>query len=111
MNYDNGGHIESLSFQVRTPQGDIGIRLPVNPEAVLKVMERQSMPRKYLNKEHAIRVAWRIVKVWVQAQMAIVVTEMVRLEQVFLPYWITPSNKTLYEHLVDTKFQLERGKD
>ncbi|GAI53070.1 unnamed protein product, partial [marine sediment metagenome] len=48
-------------------------------------------------------------KDWVKAQMAIVETEMVRTEQVFLPYWITPSGKTLYAYLVDMKFQLPKG--
>jgi len=110
MNYDNDGQIESLSFQIATPQGDRGIRLPVDHDAILKVMSRQGVTRKYLNRAHAIRVAWRIIKDWVKAQMALVETEMVRTEQVFLPYWITPSGKTLYEHLVDTKFQLTEGK-
>lgn len=111
MNYDNDGQIESLSFQIATANGTIGIRLPVNPDAVLKVMSRQGVTRKYLNRAHAIRVAWRIVKDWVKAQMAIVETEMVQMEQVFLPYWITPSGKTLYDHLVDTKFQLTEGRE
>jgi len=110
MNYDNDGQIESLSFQIATPNGNIAIRLPVKPDAVLTVMSRQRVAKKYLNRTHAIRVAWRIVKDWVKAQMAIVETEMVRIEQVFLPYWITPSGKTLYDHLVDTKFQLTEGK-
>lgn len=109
MNYDNEGQIESLSFQIATPQGEIGIRLPVDPTAILKVMARQGVTKKYLNRTHATRVAWRIVKDWLKAQMAIVETEMVRTEQVFLPYWITPSGKTLYAHLVDTKFQLPKG--
>jgi len=86
MNYCNDGQIESLSFQIATPQGDIRIRLPVNPDAVMKVMSRQGVTKKYLNWAHAIRVAWRIVKDWVKAQMAIVETEMVRTEQVFLSY-------------------------
>ena len=109
MNYDSDGQVESLSFQIASPQGEIGIRLPIDPDAVLKVMSRQGTTRKYLNRTHAIRVAWRIVKDWVKAQMAIVETEMVQTEQVFLPYWITPSGKTLYDHLIDTKFQLEGG--
>jgi len=111
MNYGKDGQVESLSFQILTPQGEIGIRLPVDPDAILKVMSRQGVTRKYLHRTHAIRVAWRITKDWVKAQMALVETEMVRTEQVFLPYWITPSGKTLYEHLVDTKFQLTEGRE
>ena len=111
MNYDETGQIESLSFQVATVAGEMGIRLPINPDAVLKVMSRQHIPKKYQNKTQAIKVAWRIAETWIRAQSAIIETEMVSLEQIFLPYWITPSGKTLYDHLVDTKFQLGRGKE
>lgn len=111
MNYGETGQIEALSFQVTTAAGEIGIRLPINPDAVLKVMSRQRVPKKYQNRTQAIKVAWRIANTWIRAQSAIIETEMVSLEQIFLPYWITPSGKTLYEHLVDTKFQLGRGKE
>jgi hypothetical protein len=46
------------------------------------------------------------VKDWVEAQMAIVDTKMVQLEQVFLPYVITPDGRTLYERMRDTQFVL-----
>ena len=109
MNYDKDGHIESLSFQIMAGNREIGIRLPVDPDAVLKVMEDQNVPRRLCNRQHAIQVAWRIVKTWIQAQMAIIETDMVKLDQVFLPYWIMPSGKTLYAHVVDTQFQLTEG--
>jgi len=111
MNYDKVGEIESLSFRVQTVAGEIGIRLPINPDAVLKVMSRQNIPKKYQNRTQAIKVAWRIAETWIKAQSAIIETEMVSLEQIFLPYWITPSGKTLYDHLVDTKFQLGQGRE
>jgi len=111
MNYGETGEIEALSFQVATVAGEMGIRLPVNPDAVLKVMSRQRIPKKYQNRTQAIKVAWRIAETWIKAQAAIIETEMVSLEQIFLPYWITPSGKTLYNHLVDTKFQLSQGRE
>lgn len=113
MNYDNEGQIESLSFQIATPQGNIGIRLPVDPDAVLKVMSRQGVTRKYLTRAHAIRVAWRIIKHWVEAQLAIVDTEMARTEQVFLPYMMLDKERSLYETIRDKHFLLgsrEEGK-
>jgi len=106
MNYGSGGQVEALSFQILTPQGNIAIRLPVDPDAILKVMARQGLSGKYLNRTHAIRVAWRIVKDWVKAQMALVETEMVRTEQVFLPYAITGNGQTIYESLVESKFKM-----
>ncbi|GAJ03343.1 unnamed protein product, partial [marine sediment metagenome] len=43
------------------------------------------------------------------AQMAILETEMVKMEQIFLPYVITQSGRTLYEAMVDRHFQLGPG--
>jgi hypothetical protein len=109
-NYSEDGTIESLSFTVSIPYGNMGIRLPVNPEAVLRVLERQNVPHHLKTHEQAVKIAWRIVKDWVRAQMAILETEMVKMEQIFLPYMITPDNKTLYEAMVDKKFYLGAGK-
>lgn len=96
-NYDANGIIESLSFLVNTPQGEVGIKLPVNPDAVLKVMAKQHIPCRLQTKSQAVRVAWRIVKDWVEAQMAILETEMVNLDQIFLPYIETQSGQTVYQ--------------
>jgi len=109
-NYSEDGVIESVSFAVSTPYGNMGVRLPVNPGAVLRVLERQNVPRHLKTREQAVKIAWRIVKDWVRAQMAILETEMVKMEQIFLPYMITPNDKTLYEAMRDKKFYLEEGK-
>jgi len=109
--YAADGQVEALSFLILTPQGEVGIRLPIDPDAVLKVLTRQNklgrVPKRYLTHAQAVRVAWRIVKDWVQAQMAILETEMVKMEQIFLPYVITESGRTLYEVMVDSHFQLK----
>ena len=110
MNYGKDGSIESLSFIVETPYGDMPIRLPINARAVLKVLEEQRVPPRYANYQQAVRIAWRIVKDWVRAQMAILETEMVKMEQIFLPYMITKNNQTLYESMVDRGFYLIEGK-
>ncbi len=110
MLYDKAGNIESLSFVVETPYGDMPIRLPVNARAVLKVLEEQEVPPRYANYPQAVRIAWRILKDWVRAQMAILETEMVKMEQVFLPYVVTQNNKTLYETMMDRGFYLVEGK-
>ncbi|MBA7703995.1 hypothetical protein ES703_112792 [subsurface metagenome] len=89
MNYGQDRTIESLSFVIETPYGDMPIKLPVDARAVLKVLEKQGVPPRYANYPQAVRIAWRIVKDWVRAQMAILETEMVKMEQVFLPYMIT----------------------
>lgn len=112
--YDDEGQIEGLSFRVTTPQGEAGIKLPINPGAVLEVLRRQSsegkVPGRYVNKPQAVRVAWRIIKDWTEAQMAILETEMVKIDQIFLPYIITKEGRTLYEVAISSNL-LTGGKE
>jgi hypothetical protein len=100
-NYDNNRQLESISFLITTSQGEIGVRLPVRPEAVLRIMTNEynssARRRTYPQKDQAVRVAWRIAKDWIEAQMAIVETEMVTMDQVLLPYIETSSGKTVYQ--------------
>lgn len=99
--YDSHGNLEALSFRVPTARGEVGVKLPVHPDAVLKIMQREyneSARRRVVPKrEQAVRVAWRIVKDWVEAQMALIETEMVTIDQVLLPYIETSSGKTVYQ--------------
>lgn len=112
IDYDNDGCVSGLSFKIHSTNtpNELGIKLPVNYEAVLKILERQGVALHYRSKEQALRVAWRILKYWVEAQMAILQVEMVTLEQIFLPYLLIPNGKTLYESMVDHHFQLIEGK-
>jgi len=106
IDYDDAGHIEALAFCVGTMHGDISIRLPILPDSVLKVLQRQAIPIRYKNRPQAIRIAWRIVKDWTEAQMAILETEMVQMEQIFLPYIIGETGKTIYESFLENRLQL-----
>lgn len=110
-NYDDAGKIESLSFSIDTPKRQIAFRLPCDPRPVQKVLERQyregKIPRKFAEDEHqALRVAWRIVKYWVDAQMALLEARMVKMEQIFLPYAIMRSGRTLFEDMKEKSFRL-----
>lgn len=64
QDYDDAGRITALSFMIDTPLGPRGIRLPANVDAVHKVLTKQKVK---CDREQAERVAWRIVKDWVEA--------------------------------------------
>lgn len=123
MDYDNGEPI-GLSFIVGTPYGDTPFRLPANIDRVNNLLQKQLVSSNYRRwdrdyqeekqskiKEQASRVAWRILKDWVRAQMAILETEMVSIDQIFLPYMQMPSGKILYEVMLDHHLQLPEGKE
>ena len=55
-------------------------------------------------------MSWRIIKDRVEAQMALVETQMVTTAQVFLPYAIMRDGKTLAQHVEqDPNFLLGDG--
>ena len=102
VNYSQSGEVEALSFIVLTPQGNVAIRLPVDPNAVLRVLQKQHA-RGYFDRQRAVKIAWRIVKDWVEAQMALLETEMVKLEQVFLPYVMVNDKQTMFQAFTEGK--------
>lgn len=108
QDFDSEGVISAIAFQINLNGNNISFRLPSETRAVLAVMQQNGTPRSYLTEEHAQRVAWRIIKDWVEAQMAIVQTKMVTLPQVFLPYAVNKDGVTLYE-IVASKPELLLG--
>lgn len=95
------GQVTALSFKVKMGDREIAFRLPSDWKPVLKVLEQQWLQRKIggprPDKFQAVRVSWRIIKDWVEAQMALVETQMVTTAQVFLPYAVMRDGKTLSE--------------
>ena len=94
QDYDVSGHIMSLSFLIDTPDGSRGIRLPANVDAVWAVLTKQKVR---CGRDQAERVAWRILKDWVAAQMAILESEMVQMDEIFLPYMLNDKGQTLFQ--------------
>jgi hypothetical protein len=109
--YDDVGNITGMSFAVTTPFGKQGYTLPVKTERVLAVLVRDKVSPRYRTPEHAEEVAWRILKDWVEAQLALLKTEMVTLDQVMLPYMRTQSGRTVYELYLEDQLSLPAGSD
>ena len=101
--YDDGV-LCALSFRIKTVAGLMSFRLPANVQKIYQVLVRQNITPKLRTREQAARVAWRIVKDWLEAQLALVSAELADLEQVFLPYAQDESGATLYEVLRDRNF-------
>lgn len=106
-----GESIVALSFLIDTGIRQVPVKLPVRVDECLKVLkkEKRENPRKQIKdtREQAERVAWRILKDWVEAQMALLDIEMVRLEEIFLPYIVDANGQTLFEKIEEQQFLLE----
>lgn len=104
----NNREVMAVSFKVRFNDQDIPFRLPCRWEAILKKLQskRKRKPYKRSDEAQARRVAWRQILRWIEAQLALVDTEMVQIQEVFMPYLQMNTGQTLYEKLEETKFKM-----
>lgn len=95
IRYGKNGEPFALVFEL---QGEMYM-LPCRHGEVYKILARtKGVPAKLRTTEQAARVAWRIVKDWVEAQAAIIATGMVDVQEVMLPYMILKNEQTVYDN-------------
>ena len=93
IDYDNGTPV-AVSFQIMTPYGVQACRLPANAAGATKAMREDGVKA---DDAQGCRVAWRICKDWIEAQMAFIKARQAELSQVFLPYTVNHDGATVYE--------------
>lgn len=107
------GNISAFRFVVDTAVGLVPIQLPVNVEAVYKILQKDRKTNRAVKvtMAQAERTAWRCLYDWTAAQMALIEIGMVKLEQVFLPYVVYKDGRTLYEAVAAKGFYLTGGQN
>ena len=107
--YENE-ELASISFVIKRGPFDIPIVLTAKVDRCLAVLQREKSTTRNSSikatRDQAYKVAWRIMRDWIEAQMAIIDIDMVTLEEVFLPYIKTPDGRTFYQQIEDKKFQV-----
>lgn len=107
--YDGAGNISAVSFMVSIDNKDIPFKLPIDLPAwtalINKAVEEGKLPKRFMHDaDQARRVGWRVIKDWIDAQMALVETKTVKFDQVFLPYvYDFKNDQTLYEKFIENK--------
>lgn len=93
IDYDNGKP-QAIAFGIDTPAGPRGFRLPAAVDGTLRVFAAQKIKA---DREQAEMTAWRNVRDWVLAQMALIESCDVPMQQIFLPYMADDRGQTVYE--------------
>ncbi len=107
--YEKGtGRILALKFKLSIKDNDVGFSLPVEWRRFQEVLKRQRISR-WDDEEYVYRVAWRNIRDWVLAQLALYETQIVELPQVFLPFATGKDGKTLYKKIDSGGFMLGDG--
>jgi hypothetical protein len=105
---------DGLDFVVTTPWGPQQYTLPINMRGTEKALknawrEHRIEPR-FATPEHARRVAWRVIKDWLESQLALVEAGVADLPQVMLSFMKVSVDQTMYEAVVEQRMKaLEQG--
>lgn len=117
------GKVTAIEFVFDTGWGERPYLLPAKPDVVTALMVEQrnkgkrTWDRGYVDPdnvpqsivEQAERTAWRTIKDWVEAQMALMATRQVSFEQVFLPYALVDEGRTMFDVYSDSQKALPSG--
>lgn len=101
----------ALYFTVPFNDMPINYKLPANWKSVLKILKDDpDVTGKFETKKQAIRVSWRNIKDWIASQMALIETDMVSMDQIFLPFMVDPeTDKTVHDRFVEQGPKLLEG--
>jgi hypothetical protein len=114
IDYDDQQRPKGVQFIVNIKNGaeDIGVpvpfKLPCNFEGVFKALasrykswhDQNRFKNNPESKAQARRVAWRIIKDWIDSQMALIEAEQATLAQVFLPYAVRNDGVTMFDQFM-----------
>lgn len=113
--------VKAVSFKYKVGADVVPFRLPCRWEAITKTLRTRGRisdsdwnnaapfyrKRREAIEAKARRVAWRQILRWIEAQLALVETNMVTLEEVFMPYVQISATQTLFDKMSANGFQLE----
>jgi hypothetical protein len=105
--FDSAKQPLAISFKINTQHGLAPFRLPSNVDGVFYKLKETN---KSVTREHASNVSWRILKNWVDAQLAIIQSGLALPEQVFFPCMQNSDGVTLYERFNDVGMKLLENK-
>lgn len=96
--YDEQGFVSGIAFVIMVNNLPLSIRLPCKVEGVYEnLCSAKGVPYSKQTKEQARRVAWRILKDWLQAQLALFQVGQAEVAQVLMPYAVDSEGRTAYE--------------
>jgi hypothetical protein len=109
--FDDAGELTAVRFVMLVGGLPIQFLLPANVDGVAAAMLRDEpwnsrrtgseMQYKAKLKNRAKWVAWRILKDWIAAQMALIESNQAEAAQVFMPYAQQDDGKTMFQVFVE----------
>ena len=111
--FDGEGFPTALAFKTMVGDKQIAFKLPMEENKLMMIFKnsvnKRELPSSYLNnKEQARRTGWRIIKDWIDSQMALIDIHLAKFEEIFLPYMYSEKeDMTLFEIMEKREFNLK----
>lgn len=107
IEFDGGAVPCGLGFRLSTPHGPRHFSLPVNIDGVHRILTEANKAGKLRSDGHrqaslasrdrAADIAWRVVKDWLEATLALIAHGMADLTEVMLPHLVVDEGRTLWQ--------------
>lgn len=109
MQFDMAGCPSEIAFQIMVNDTAMAFRLPCNWVGVLDVIKREKkIAARFKNALHARQVAWRIIKDWLRAQLALIEAGATTMQEVMLPWAITSDGTTVGQRVLSGQTDILR---
>jgi len=99
FDYNDDGILRALTFRMEFDSVPIYFSLTPDFEGVLRAMRKTNAPKNLLTTEQACRVAWRIEKDWLEAQLAKIEAGLASPLQLLLPYAVAKDGSTFFQKI------------
>lgn len=104
FDYSEAGELVALMFRIDVDSMPVFFSITPNIDGVMKAMEKdRSIARNFCNIQQAVRVAWRIEKDWLEAQLAKIEAGLATPLQLLLPYAAAKDGQTFYQKVIASK--------
>lgn len=108
MEYGEDGKVSSITFALNCNGAIQGFRLEAKPQGVAASLRKD---RIKCDEDQAERIAWRNIRDWIAAQVALVETEQATMGELFFARMIDRNQRTLYELFQSGQMLLEAGEE
>lgn len=99
---------KGLAFTLEIQGSPVPFKLPMREENILQIFKKEvskgNLPRRYASDiEQARRTGWRIIKDWIESQLALIEIEFAKPEEIFLPYMYNSKNDETFFETIEKK--------
>jgi len=109
FDYSDTGKLKAIYFKIKYNSRDLSFRLPAKPEAVYQELyanKRGAWRYEKQRRQDADRIAWRVVKGWVEAQITHINLGQSKIHEAFIAYLMVGPNQTLFEKMESNQMLL-----